>query len=139
MIFKCIPAPEWIRERHVWVKKMADNKQKKVGLIESGVGATHLEVAVDKRDGEAIVLLQLCTWSEELGQQVQKTISFSASKLGQLQRLLSQARSSIEDSQSDISLLAQVIPLTARTLVHQPLALHTQPARRAETAVGSQG
>jgi hypothetical protein len=123
----------------MWAKAMADNRQKKVGLIDSGVGATHLEVAVDERNGEAVVLLQLCTWSEELGQQVQKTISFSASKLGQLQRLLSQARSSIEDSQSDIGALAQIIPLVAREPVNQPMSLHTQPARHAEAAVGGQG
>lgn len=115
---------------------MAVEKQKQVGSIDSGCEATVLEIVVGECRGEAVILLQLCTWNEEIGRQVQKTISFSADKLGQLQRLLSQARSQIEDSQRGVCGTAQVIPLRARGAVPHHQALINQSARQTETAVG---
>ena len=112
---------------------MQTEKSEMVGGLTAGLGETHLEVVIAERGGEQVISLQLSTWSEALGWQVQKTIPFAADKLGQLQRLLSQARSRIEDQQATVGAPAVIIPLAARGAAAPPSSA-AQPMHQVEAA-----
>ena len=71
---------------------MESKKNKVIGGVETGIDETQVEVIFCQRDGKDVVMLQLSTWHETLGWQIQKTIPLSANKIGQLQRLLSETR-----------------------------------------------
>lgn len=111
---------------------MWTEKSEIVGSLEAGLNGTCVEVVVSQCDGQEVVALQLSTWNEALGWQVQKTLPLAADKLGQLQRLLSQARQRIEDRRLPAAALAQVIPLTTRGPAVQAASSVTQPARQLE-------
>jgi len=93
---------------------MQTEKSTIVGSLDAGLNGTRLEVIVTEREGLEVLALQLSTWNEALGWQAQKTIPLAANQLGQLQRLLSQARACIEEQHAPVNALAQVIPLAAR-------------------------
>ena len=91
-----------------------NEKNKVIGCISTGLGETQIEVVVCERDGQDVAMLQLSSWHETLGWQVQKTIPFSADKIGQLQRLLSETRNHLEDLEAPGGAMARVIDLVAR-------------------------
>ncbi|HKX31439.1 MAG TPA: hypothetical protein VJ302_27380 [Blastocatellia bacterium] len=74
----------------------SEDEKRVIGAISAGLGETQIEVVVCRRDGCDVVMLQLSTWHEALGWQVQKTIPFSANKIGQLQRLFTETRNQLE-------------------------------------------
>jgi hypothetical protein len=106
---------------------MSPEKNEMIGGLEAGIGETRLEVLISERDGETVLSLQLSTWNEALGWQVQKTIPFAAKQLGQLQRLLAQARTRIADRHTTPGAAAQVIPLVARGPLTQAPAAPAHP------------
>jgi hypothetical protein len=90
---------------------MGKERIKKIGGIDAGVGEARIDVALCQRDGVEVIALQLSTWEEALGWQVQKTIPLAAEKIGQLQRLLIQTRNQVEEHRGLAGALAQVIEL----------------------------
>src|SRR5262245_37873155 len=80
-----------------------------IGRLDAGTGDAQLEVVLCEREGESTIALQLSTWHEALGWQRQKTIPFTADKIGQLQRLLTRTRNQIEERRRTIGATALVI------------------------------
>jgi hypothetical protein len=100
-----------------------------VGSVAAGRGEARLEVVLSERDGDPFVALQLSTWNEGLGWQVQKTIPLRVDQIGQFQRLLSQTRARLDERSETIGARAQVIPFAARGSVAPATAPLAQPAR----------
>ena len=90
---------------------MGIEKIKKIGEMDAGVGKARIELVLCQCDGVEVIALQLSTWEEALGWQVQKTIPLAADKIGQLQRLLVQSRNQIEEQRGMSGAIAQVISL----------------------------
>ena len=107
---------------------MAKNKSNSVGGLSTGIDNTRLDVVVTEQDSAPIVTLQLSTWSDSLGWEVQKTIPLAARQLGQLQRLLAQARYAITEQKTGAESAGQVIPIGARRLA--PVSIPATPAKR---------
>ncbi len=107
---------------------MAKNKSNSVGGLSTGIDNTRLDVVVTEPDGAPVVTLQLSTWSDSLGWEVQKTIPLAARQLGQLQKLLAQARYAIMDQKAGADSVGQVIPIGARRLA--PASIPATPAKR---------
>jgi len=101
-----------------------------IGDLAAGGGSSdaRIEVVLCERDGESTIALQLSTWHETLGWQRQKTIPFSADRIGQLQRLLCRTRSRMEERKQAVGAEAQVIEFTQRGWESQALPPATQSA-----------
>ncbi|MCI0663686.1 MAG: hypothetical protein L0220_21700 [Acidobacteria bacterium] len=90
---------------------MGIERIKKIGEMDAGVGEARIDVVLCQSDGVEVIALQLSTWEEALGWQVQKTIPLAADKIRQLQRLLVQTRNQIEEQRGVFGAIAQVIDL----------------------------
>jgi|SRR5262245_32079351 len=90
---------------------MGIERIKKIGEMEAGVGEARIDVVLCQCDGVEVIALQMSTWEEALGWQVQKTIPLATDNIRQLQRLLIQTRNQIEEQRGTFGAIAQVIEL----------------------------
>ncbi|MFN0124724.1 MAG: hypothetical protein ACKV2V_29830 [Blastocatellia bacterium] len=93
---------------------MSKKKSNSVGGISTGINNQRLDVVVTQEKGESVITLQLSSWTDGQGWKVEKKIPMAAAQLGQLQRLLSQARGRIIDQHAAPEATGQVIPIGAR-------------------------
>ncbi|HZS05091.1 MAG TPA: hypothetical protein VFD58_09675 [Blastocatellia bacterium] len=112
---------------------MSRKKSESVGGLSTGIDNTRLDVVVTEQDDGPVVTLQLSTWRDASGWQVQKKIPLAAKQLSQLQRLLSQARNVISDGHKGAGNQAQVIPIGARQTAPSSVTV-PQPGRRTKKA-----
>ncbi len=116
---------------------MNAQKGELIGCVEVGDNAARLEVVLTDHDGNQIVALQLSTWHETLGWQVQKTIPFAAEKIGQLQRVLTQTRNLVEDRRTPAGAVARVIDFALRGPGPQAPRPASQPTIQSEAKSAS--
>jgi hypothetical protein len=112
--------------------KSDEIKSEVIGSLDAGTGGAQLEVVLCEREGESTIALQLSTWHEGIGWQRQKTIPFTADKIGQLQRLLSQTRNQMEERKRTVGAAAQVIEFAYRGSGSQAVPHATQSATQSD-------